>query len=203
MSPISCWRVVAPAAARWQSEVPSGAARPALLRQCLVESSLLSLLGGCAGAALAVSLVAGLRNYGPAGVPRLHEVTLHPTALLFTLGLSVLTTVLFGFMPAWRLSHVAPQAFLKDGVQAGSSRKQPAPAERGCDWRDRPGDGSAGRWELAGAKLSSCTEHAAGFRSQGRIRRAGRSSTRSVIPIPCSVSRCKRICWQSCKPCRG
>ncbi len=99
-----------------------GAARTALLRQCLVESSLLSLLGGCAGAALAVSLVAGLRNYGPGGVPRLHEVTLHPTALLFTLGLSLLTTILFGFLPAWRLSHVAPQAFLKDGVQAGSSR---------------------------------------------------------------------------------
>ena len=46
----------------------------------------------------------------------------HPTALLFTLGLSVLTTVLFGFMPAWRLSHVAPQAFLKDSAQTGSSR---------------------------------------------------------------------------------
>lgn len=99
-----------------------GAARTALLRQCLTESSLLSLLGGCAGIALAVSLVAGLRNYGPAGVPRLHEVTLHPTTLLFTLGLSVLTTVLFGFIPAWRLSHVAPQAFLKDTQQTGSSR---------------------------------------------------------------------------------
>src|SRR6185437_11792694 len=48
--------------------------------------------------------------------------TLHPAALLFTLGLSVLTTILFGFLPAWRLSHVAPQAFLKDGVQTGSSR---------------------------------------------------------------------------------
>jgi predicted permease len=99
-----------------------GAARAALLRQCLVESSLLSLLGGCAGIALAVALVAGLRNYGPASVPRLHEVSLHPTALLFTLALSILTTILFGFMPAWRLSHVAPQAFLKDTTQAGSSR---------------------------------------------------------------------------------
>ncbi len=99
-----------------------GAARSALLRQCLVESSLLSLLGGCAGIALAVAVVAGLRNYGPAGVPRLHEVTLHSTALLFTLALSALTTVLFGFVPAWRLSRVAPQAFLKDTSQTGSSR---------------------------------------------------------------------------------
>ena len=99
-----------------------GARRTALLWQCLVESSLLSLLGGCAGIALAVAAVAGLRNYGPASVPRLHEVTLHPIALLFTVGLSVLTTVLFGFMPAWRLSHVAPQMALKDSAQTGTSR---------------------------------------------------------------------------------
>ncbi len=99
-----------------------GARRSALLRQCLVESSLLSLLGGCAGIALAVVSVAGLRNFGPAGVPRLHEVTLHPLALWFTAGLSILTTILFGFIPAWRLSHVTPQAFLKDSVQTGPSR---------------------------------------------------------------------------------
>ncbi len=99
-----------------------GAAPTALLRQCLLESSLLSLLGGCAGIALALAAVAGLRNYGPAGVPRLHEITVHPIALLFTLVLSVITTILFGFLPAWRLSHVAPQVFLKDSAQAGTSR---------------------------------------------------------------------------------
>ncbi len=99
-----------------------GARRTTLLRQCLVESSLLSLLGGCAGIALALVSVAGLRNFGPASVPRLHEITIHPLALLFTLGLSVVTTVLFGFMPAWRLSHVSPQSFLKDSAQTGSSR---------------------------------------------------------------------------------
>ena len=99
-----------------------GAARGTLLRQCLVESSVLSLLGGCAGIALAEALVAGLRSYGPAEVPRLHEITVHPAALLFTLGLSMVTTILFGFMPAWRLSRVAPQAFLKDTAQTGTSR---------------------------------------------------------------------------------
>jgi predicted permease len=99
-----------------------GAKRAALLRQCLVESSVLSLLGGAAGIALAVASVAGLRSFGPASVPRLHEATIHPVALLFTLGLAVLTTVLFGFLPAWRLSHVSPQAFLKDSAQTGSSR---------------------------------------------------------------------------------
>ena len=99
-----------------------GARHATLLRQCLIESSLLSLLGGCAGIALAELSVAGLRSFGPAGVPRLHEVTVHPITLLFTLGLSVVTTVLFGFVPAWRLSHVAPQSFLKDSAQTGTSR---------------------------------------------------------------------------------
>ncbi len=99
-----------------------GASRATLLRQCLLESSLLSVLGTCAGVALAAALVTGLRKYGPASVPRLHEVTIHPVALLFTLALSVFTTVLFGFLPAWRLSHVSPQAFLKDSAQTGSSR---------------------------------------------------------------------------------
>jgi predicted permease len=97
--------------------------RPSVLfRQCLVESSLLALLGSCAGVGLAMMSVAGLRDFGPASVPRLHEITLHPVALLFTLGLSVLTTILFGFVPAWRLSHVSPQSFVKDSAQTASSR---------------------------------------------------------------------------------
>src|SRR5664280_1182349 len=43
-----------------------GGKRSVLFRQCLVESSLLSLLGSCAGVGLAVISVAGLRNFGPA-----------------------------------------------------------------------------------------------------------------------------------------
>ena len=46
----------------------------------------------------------------------------YPSALFFTLGLSVFTTILFGFIPAWRLSHVSPQACLKESAQTGTSR---------------------------------------------------------------------------------
>jgi len=99
-----------------------GGKRSVLFRQCLVESSLLALLGSGAGVGLALISVAGLRSFGPAGVPRLDEVTLNSTALLFTLGLSVFTTVLFGFVPAWRLSHVSPQACLKESAQTGATR---------------------------------------------------------------------------------
>ena len=42
-------------------------------------------------------------------------------ALLFTMGLSVLTTVIFGFVPAWRRAHCTPAA-LKESPQTGASR---------------------------------------------------------------------------------
>jgi predicted permease len=98
-------------------------ANPArIVRQCLVESALLSVCGGSAGILVAAGAVAGLRRFGPADVPRLHDVVLHPFALLFTLGLSVVTAILFGFVPAWRLAHVTPQTCLKESTQAGPAR---------------------------------------------------------------------------------
>ena len=99
-----------------------GAVRRRLLEQCLVESLLLSILGAVAGFALAFLLVYGVRTYGPANVPRLGEVAVDPSALLFTGVLSLLTTLLFGFVPAWRLSHTSPQECLKETSRAGSAR---------------------------------------------------------------------------------
>jgi putative ABC transport system permease protein len=99
-----------------------GAARGRLLRQCLVESLLLSMVGAGTGFALAVLLVDGVRTFGPADVPRLQEVAVNPSALLFTVVLSLLTTLLFGFVPAWRLSHASPMECVKESSQAGVAR---------------------------------------------------------------------------------
>ena len=93
-----------------------------LLRQCLLESMLLSFLGAGAGIAIAKATVEGLRRFGPSDVPRLHDVALHPSVLLFTLGISLLSAVVFGLAPAWRLSHVAPQSSLKESIQTGPAR---------------------------------------------------------------------------------
>ncbi|HSZ02711.1 MAG TPA: ABC transporter permease [Terriglobales bacterium] len=98
-------------------------ANPArLVRQCLVESVLLSVCGASAGVIVSAVSIAGLRRFGPADVPRLHDVMLHPNVLLFMLGLSVVTALLFGFVPAWRLAHVTSQACLKESTQAGPAR---------------------------------------------------------------------------------
>jgi predicted permease len=96
-----------------------GANRFRLLRQCLVESILLSLFGAAAGVVLAIVLVPGLKHFGPANIPRLQDVALHPVALLFTLMVSLVTSVVFGFAPAWRLARVAPQPSMWPALQVG------------------------------------------------------------------------------------
>jgi predicted permease len=99
-----------------------GAGRAQLLRQCLVESLLLSLLGAASGILLAMALVVGIRHFGPADLPRLQDVTLHSLTLGFTLLLSLVTSLIFGFIPAVRLSQVSPQACLKESNQLGPTR---------------------------------------------------------------------------------
>ena len=99
-----------------------GAQRGRLVRQCLVESGLLSLLGGLAGVLLGFLLLAALRHFGPANLARLQDAGLHPIALGFTLALSLGTSFLFGFAPAWRLSQTSPQSCMKESTQAGPSR---------------------------------------------------------------------------------
>jgi predicted permease len=99
-----------------------GANRGRVLRQCLVESVLLAFSGASAGVGLALLFVSGLRNFGPADVPRLHDLALHPLALVFTLGLSLLSAIGFGFVPAWRLSKTAPVDVLRESRQVGAAR---------------------------------------------------------------------------------
>jgi predicted permease len=99
-----------------------GADRGRILRQCLVESALLSLCGATCGILVADGVVAGLRQFGPSDVPRLHDVVLHPLVLLFTLALSLVTAILSGVIPAWRMSQVSPGASLQEKSQIGPAR---------------------------------------------------------------------------------
>jgi predicted permease len=99
-----------------------GANRQRLIRQCLVESGLLGVAGSVAGILLAIALVEGLRRFGPASLPRLQDVAVNPIVLTFAVTLSLMTSMVFGFAPAWRLSRVAPQASLRTTKQAGGDR---------------------------------------------------------------------------------
>jgi predicted permease len=76
-----------------------GASRPQLVRQLITESLLLSGLGGLAGLLLAEASVAAVRVLGPTAIPRLSDVSVDPPVLLFALGVSLATGLLFGLAP--------------------------------------------------------------------------------------------------------
>jgi predicted permease len=95
-----------------------GASRGQLLRARLTESLVLAFVGGGAGAALAFAGVRGLLALAPANVPRLDEVHVSMPVLLFAAGLSILSAIAFGILPALRCFRIHPQAAL----QANSSR---------------------------------------------------------------------------------
>jgi len=99
-----------------------GASRTRLIRQCLIESLVLAVGGAGLGLAAAEALLSALRRWGPQSVPRLHDASIDPLVLLFTLALVVGTGILFGSVPAWKLAHPAPQGALKEMHAAGASR---------------------------------------------------------------------------------
>ncbi len=94
-----------------------GAGRTRLAGQMLTESLVLALLGGAAGLFVAWWGIALLRQLTPEGVPLLglSHLRLEPRVVAFTAGLSLLTGVLFGFLPAWHLASQDVNESLKDG----------------------------------------------------------------------------------------
>jgi putative ABC transport system permease protein len=95
--------------------VALGASRRRVLRQMLTESLLLSVAAGVLGLLLTFSTVKGLVRLCPSDTPRLQETSVDLTVLGFTLGVAILTGLLFGMMPAWRASDVSVGETLKEG----------------------------------------------------------------------------------------
>jgi putative ABC transport system permease protein len=92
-----------------------GAGRLQLLRQMLSESLLLALLGGALGLLLAAWGVRVLALKQPGNLPRLHELQVNSRMLLFALGVSLLTALIAGIVPAWRTSRADLTEALKQG----------------------------------------------------------------------------------------
>jgi putative ABC transport system permease protein len=101
-----------------------GASRGQLVRQLMIESLVLALIGAGLGTALAVWGVAALRSVGPADLPRLSEINVDRRVLVFTVLASALSAVLFGLVPALTASGRALGLSLKDGDRGGESRRQ-------------------------------------------------------------------------------
>jgi putative ABC transport system permease protein len=115
-----------------------GASRGRVLRQLLTESLVLAVTGGVFGALLAVGFVLMLREFasphaqgvfnlawGGAMIPRLHEVTVDGRLLGLTMALSVITALVGGAMPAFRMSRTEQAQVMNDrgaGAQGGTRR---------------------------------------------------------------------------------
>ncbi len=110
-----------------------GAGRRQIIRQLLIESLTLSLSGGAIGLILGFAGVRLLLRINPGNIPRIGEdgsaITLDPNILLFTLGISVLTGVIFGLIPAISASRPDLAAALNEngsrsgmGVRSGKLR---------------------------------------------------------------------------------
>jgi putative ABC transport system permease protein len=91
-----------------------GAGRGRIIRQMLVESLLLALLGGSLGLMLARWGLDGLLAISPENIPRLTETTLDLRVMGLALLVSLLTAILFGLMPALHATRFDLQTMLKD-----------------------------------------------------------------------------------------
>ncbi len=97
-----------------------GAGSWRIVRQLVTESVLLAVVGGVGGTLLALWGVDLLLAIAPQGVPRLEDVSVSGTVLLFTAGVTALTGVLFGAFPAIHAARANVSGILKDAMRGSS-----------------------------------------------------------------------------------
>ncbi len=102
-----------------------GAGRTRIAREVLSECVLLALIGGAVGIGIAQAGLRLLASIGPANLPRLHEISLDARSIVFTLGLSLLSAMLFGSIAALKaMRAVASPAHASAGRTASASRER-------------------------------------------------------------------------------
>jgi putative ABC transport system permease protein len=97
-----------------------GAGRGRVLRQLFTESLVLAGVGGAIGLGLAVLGVRGLKAMAPSDVPRLADAGLDMVTVAFALGATVLSSIVFGIVPAVRTARRDLQGTLREGGRASS-----------------------------------------------------------------------------------
>jgi putative ABC transport system permease protein len=97
-----------------------GAGRGRVVRQLLTESCVLAGVSGLAGLLLASLLVHALVALSPTTLPRIDDVRVDMTVLLFALGLSLVSTAIFGLVPALHASRLDLSDALKRGGSKGT-----------------------------------------------------------------------------------
>lgn len=101
-----------------------GASRRRIVAQLMAENTVLALVGGAAGILLAGWGIELLVRLAPADLPRLDEVALDATTLLFSLGVVMLTVLIFGLTPALRLAGEGVAEAVRGGGRGGVGERR-------------------------------------------------------------------------------
>jgi putative ABC transport system permease protein len=101
-----------------------GASRGRIVRQLLTESLVLSVVGGLIGLLLAAICTDLIVKFVPTNIPRINEVGIDKTVLAFSLGLSLLTSMLFGLAPALQSSRFDLNSALKDAGRSATGGEE-------------------------------------------------------------------------------
>jgi predicted permease len=89
--------------------------------ELLSESLTLAILGGLVGLGLAYAGIQALGAIAPDGLPRIHEITIDPTVLLFTAVVSIVAGLLFGLLPVLKFARPQLANALKEGGRLSSA----------------------------------------------------------------------------------
>lgn len=108
-----------------------GAGRGQIIRQLLLESFVISIIGGALGLVFAIWGRDALIAFAPAGAPRFEGMAFDWRVLAFTFLLATFTTLLFGLWPAWQAARTDINAALQAGSFGSSETKT---ARRSRDW---------------------------------------------------------------------
>jgi putative ABC transport system permease protein len=98
-----------------------GASRGRIVRQSMIESLILAGLGGTVGLLLSRSLIHIVVALSANRLPRLEQININSTVLLFAAGISVFTALLFGLAPALQHTRLNLQDVLKEGTHTTSA----------------------------------------------------------------------------------
>ena len=101
-----------------------GAGWGRIARELLLESFALAMTGGAVGLGLAYVAVRSLVAMGPANLPRLDEISIDPRVLLFTLGISLLSGLLFGLIPVFKYAGPNLETALRGGGRTVSQGRE-------------------------------------------------------------------------------
>jgi len=101
-----------------------GAGRWRILRQLMTESLLLSLMGGALGLVFAYIGIRVLLAYAPADLPRAGDIVIDSRALAVTLLISLLTSVVFGILPALQAANPNLTETLKEGARGSTGGRK-------------------------------------------------------------------------------